>query len=172
MQTSQPHDTYRCYLGLGANLSNELGTPSEHIERALTRLQSHSAISHMRASSLYASKPMGPQDQPDFINAVAEIDTTLDPYELLALCQQLEQEAQRVRLRRWGERSLDVDVLLYANRHLHSATLTVPHPGITERNFVLIPLAELDPNLIIGDTAIDSLACSHDWTGLTRLTSD
>lgn len=171
-QASQPDKSHRCYLGLGGNLTNELGTPSEHIYRAFARLKSHPAITQLRASSLYASKPMGPQDQPDFINAVTEIDTTLGPYELLALCQQLEQEAQRVRLRHWGERSLDVDVLLYADQSINSPTLTVPHPGITQRNFVLIPLKELNPNLIIGNTVITDFDYSQDWTGLTQLPSD
>lgn len=168
-QNSQSDNTYRCYLGLGGNLSNELGTPSQHIEMAIQSLQAHPDVSNVRASSLYASKPMGPQDQPDFINAVVELETSLDPHELLALCQQLEQDAQRVRLRRWGERSLDVDVLLYADKQIASPTLTVPHPGIAERNFVLIPLKELNPSIEIGGAAITELAQSQDWKGLTQL---
>ena len=112
---------------------------------------------------------MGPQDQPDFINAVVEIETTLKPHDLLSLCQQLEQQAQRVRLRHWGERSLDVDVLLYGDEQVDSPTLTVPHPGITQRNFVLIPLAELNPTVKINGIAIADLEQSQDWSGLSRL---
>lgn len=161
--------SHRCYLGLGGNLTNELGTPKQHIYRAVKSLRDHANISHVRLSSLYASKPMGPQDQPDFINAVVEIDTTLTPLQLLALCQQLEQAAQRVRLRRWGERSLDVDVLLYDDEVIKLPTLTVPHAGLRERNFVLIPLSELNPDLSIQGTAISALPANQDWTGLTRL---
>lgn len=159
----------RCYLGLGGNLTNELGSPSQHIYNAIQSLEAHPQITQVKASSLYASKPMGPQDQPDFINAVVEIETTLAPHDLLSLCQQLEQQAQRVRLRHWGERSLDVDVLLYGDEQVNSPTLTVPHPGITQRNFVLIPLAELNPTVKINDIAIADLGQSQDWSGLTRL---
>lgn len=159
----------RCYLGLGGNLTNELGSPSQHIHNAIKILAAHPQITHVKASSLYASKPMGPQDQPDFINAVVEIETTLAPHDLLSLCQALEQQAQRVRLRHWGERSLDVDVLLYGDEQVNSPTLTVPHPGITQRNFVLIPLAELNPTVKINEIAIADLEQSQDWSGLTRL---
>ena len=168
-QTSDSISLKRCYLGLGGNLTNELGTPSQHIQKAIDSLQSHPEISVVKASSLYVSKPMGPQDQPDFINAVVEIDTTLTAPDLLALCQQLEQQAQRVRLRRWGERSLDVDILLYADDKIDTETLIVPHPGITQRNFVLIPLAELNPTLKINNTVITDLSQCQDWTGLTRM---
>lgn len=159
----------RCYLGLGGNLTNELGTPTQHIQKAIHSLQAHPDVFHVKASSLYASKPMGPQDQPDFINAVVRIDTSLTAHELLALCQQLEQQAQRIRLRRWGERSLDVDVLLYADEKIETKTLSVPHPGITQRNFVLIPLAELNPTLKINHISITDLPLSQDWTGLSRI---
>lgn len=159
----------RCYLGLGGNITNELGSPSQHIHNAIQSLQAHPKVTQVKASSLYASKPMGPQDQPDFINAVVEIETTLEPHDLLSLCQQLEQQAQRVRLRHWGERSLDVDVLLYSDEQINSPTLIVPHPGITQRNFVLIPLAELNPTVKINEIAITDLEPSQDWSGLTRL---
>lgn len=168
-QVSNSENSKRCYLGLGGNLTNELGTPSQHIQTAIESLQAHPGITQVKASSLYASKPMGPQDQPDFINAVVEIDTTLTPHDLLSFCQQLEQQAQRVRLRHWGERSLDVDVLLYADEFIDTETLKVPHPGITQRNFVLIPLSELNPTLAINKVPITDLAQSQDWTGLARL---
>ena len=158
-----------CYLGLGGNLTNELGTPEQHIRQAVASLSEHAQINQVRLSSLYASKPMGPQDQPDFINAVVEIETTLAPLDLLDLCQQLEQNAQRIRRRRWGERSLDVDVLLYGNEQIVLPTLTVPHVGMRERNFVLIPLLELNPDLIIQDMPINELPASQDWSGLKRL---
>lgn len=168
-QASGGKSLKRCYLGLGGNLTNELGTPSQHIHKAIHSLQAHPDVAVVKVSSLYVSKPMGPQDQPDFINVVVEIDTTLTAADLLTLCQQLEQQAQRVRLRRWGERSLDVDVLLYAEDQIDTETLTVPHPGLTQRNFVLIPLAELNPTLKINGTVITDFPMCQDWTGLNRM---
>ena len=159
----------KCYLGLGSNLANHLGTPTEHIEQAVIQLNAHPQIHNVRLSSLYASKPMGPQDQPDFVNAVVELETTLEPLDLLSVCHQLEQNAQRQRLRHWGERSLDVDILLYGEQSIQLPTLTIPHIGIGERNFVLVPLAELNPNITIHGTAIKDMELSHDHTGLRQL---
>ena len=164
------HDDWQlCYLGLGSNLANELGTPTEHIKKAVQQLHTHAQIKDVRLSSLYASKPMGPQDQPDFINAVVELQTTLEPLALLAVCQQLEQNAQRQRLRHWGERSLDVDVLIYANQTIQLPTLTVPHAGIKERNFVLVPLAELNPHVLIDGIAVTKYPLTHELSGLNKL---
>jgi len=155
-----------CYLGLGSNLANELGSPIEHLQQALVSLEQHQDIRELRVSSYYASAPMGPQDQPDFINAVAEIETTLPPLALLALCQQLEKQAQRERLRRWGERSLDVDILLYGQQQINKPALIVPHAGLHERNFMLVPLRELAPELMIKDQPISAYPLSADWSGL------
>lgn len=161
-----------CYLGLGSNLSNELGSPAQHLRQALQRLQEHKQIREVRVSSFYASAPMGPQDQPDFVNAVAGFETTLMPFELLALCQQLEAHAKRARLRHWGERSLDVDILLYGDVQLVDPQLTIPHAGLLERNFVLIPLRELAPKLMIAGKPIVNYPQSKDWTGLQLLAND
>lgn len=161
-----------CYLGLGSNLINELGSPVEHLQRALTGLQEHKQIRDVRMSSFYASAPMGPQDQPDFVNAVAGFETTFMPFELLAFCQQLEMKAKRARIRHWGERSLDVDILLYGEVQMSEPHLTIPHAGLFERNFVLIPLQELAPDIIIAGRAINDYPQSMDWTGLKRLSSD
>ncbi|WP_227429041.1 2-amino-4-hydroxy-6-hydroxymethyldihydropteridine diphosphokinase [Psychrobacter sp. I-STPA6b] len=170
---STTHDSnaiwQQCYLGLGSNLSNELGNPKQHIAQAIAQLKAHPHIRHIQVSSLYSSKPMGPQDQPDFINAVVGLETTLEPLQLLDTCQQLEQNAQRQRLRHWGERSLDVDILLYGEQHIQLPTLTIPHAGINQRNFVLVPLAELNPKLIIHGKSIEQYPMSHDYTGLRKL---
>lgn len=167
--TQSVDESYRCYLGMGSNLTTELGSPAEHIQQAAQSLKGHHAINYVRLSSLYQSVPLGPQDQPDFVNAVVEVDTTLSPLALLQLCQQLEQQAQRVRLRHWGERSLDVDILLYGDKTIDLPQLTVPHLGVLERNFVLIPLAELNPKLSINGTSIKDIPLSLDWTGLKKL---
>ena len=158
-----------CYVGLGSNLSNDLGSPVEHLQQAIAAMQEHKQIRAVRVSSFYASAPMGPQDQPDFVNAVAGFETILLPFELLAYCQQLEKEAKRARIRRWGERSLDVDILLYGEAQITEPQLTVPHAGLFERNFVLLPLRELAPALIIAGNSIDDYSPSKDWTGLKLL---
>jgi 2-amino-4-hydroxy-6-hydroxymethyldihydropteridine diphosphokinase len=156
---------------LGSNLSNELGSPIEHLQQAVAGMRDHKQIRKVSVSSFYASAPMGPQDQPDFINAVTGFETTLTAFELLAFCQQLEQQAKRARLRRWGERSLDVDILLYGDTQMMDPKLTIPHAGLPERNFVLIPLLELAPTLTIAGKPIDEYPKSTDWTDLKRLSS-
>ena len=162
----------RCYLGLGSNLATELGSPIEHIHHALTALGEHGQVRNLQSSSYYASKPMGPQDQPDFINAVVGFETILSTLELLDVCQHLESEARRARLRHWGERSLDVDVLLYGQAQINETRLIIPHVGLTERNFVLVPLREIAPELIISGKSIDFYPLSADWTDLKRLDVD
>ena len=161
-----------CYLGLGSNLGNELGSPSEHLQQAVDSLSQYERIRHVRVSSFYASAPMGPQDQPDFINAVVELETCLAPLALLDVCQALEQSAKRARVRHWGERSLDVDLLLYGQAQIAEPRLTVPHAGLGERNFVLIPLQELAPALEIAGQPIGSYAQASDWTGLKRMADE
>ncbi|MBH0095002.1 2-amino-4-hydroxy-6-hydroxymethyldihydropteridine diphosphokinase [Psychrobacter sp. NZS113] len=160
-----------CYVGLGSNLANELGSPAEHLQQAVAIMREHEQIREIQVSSFYASAPMGPQDQSDFVNAVVGFETTLPALELLAFCQQLESQAMRARIRHWGERSLDVDILLYGDVHITEPQLSVPHVGLTERNFVLIPLRELSPNLIITGMAISDYPQSKDWTGLKLLSS-
>ncbi len=155
-----------CYLGLGSNLANDLGSPIEHIQQAVASLQQIPQIENVKCSSLYVSAPMGVLDQPDFINAVVETSTTLSAFELLAVCQQLEKQAKRQRLRHWGERSLDVDVLLYGNEQIYSEDLTIPHVGLTKRNFVLIPLLEINPTLTVNGQLLNELPTSQDWTGI------
>lgn len=158
-----------CYVGLGSNLANELGSPVEHLQQAIDSLRQHPQVREVRVSSFYASAPMGPQDQPDFVNAVAGFETTLAPLALLETCQQLEQTAKRARLRHWGERSLDVDILLYGQQQITEPQLIVPHTGIRERNFVLIPLRELAPEIMIAGQLISSYSQSNDWVGLKQI---
>ncbi len=160
-----------CHVGLGSNLANDLGSPVEHLQQALINMQDHEKIRDVSMSSFYASAPMGPQDQPDFINAVAGFETVMTPFELLTFCQHLEEMAKRARLRRWGERSLDVDILLYGDLQMTDSQLTIPHAGLPERNFVLIPLKELAPDLKISGIPIQDYPQSADWTGLTRLSN-
>lgn len=137
----------RCFIGLGSNLDN----PQEQVSRAFDEL---ALIPHCRLlchSALYRSDPVGPQDQPDFINAVAELHTTLAPEALLDQLQAIEQAHRRVRKRHWGPRTLDLDLLLYGTQSISTARLSVPHPFLCERSFVLWPLAEIAPELQLPD---------------------
>lgn len=157
------------YLGLGGNITNELGTPKEHILMAYDCIKNSTFFDQAKLSALYQSTPFGVTDQPDFINAVLFAKTTLSPLELLDFCQDLEQAAGRVRLRHWGERSLDVDVLLYGNQNIHHERLIVPHLGLFERNFVLLPLLTLTPDLIVDGQKLSELPAAQDNAGLTLL---
>lgn len=134
-----------CFIGLGSNLNN----PTDQVVRALDELASLDQCQFIKASSLYASAPVGPQDQPDFINAVAEIKTELPPHILLDQLQAIEQKHQRVRERHWGPRTLDLDLLLYGDQQINTDRLTVPHQFMHERSFVLYPLSEISPNIEI-----------------------
>lgn len=143
------------YIGLGSNLSNQQGD-----SRAILRdaVQALAAYGEVRVSALYASKPLGPQDQPDFLNAAVSLLTCLPPFALLDVLQQLEKEAGRVKLRHWGERTLDLDLLIYGSEVIQSERLTVPHTGILQRHFVLLPLLDLNPQLqVAGNFLQDQL---------------
>ena len=154
------------YVGLGSNLDN----PQQQVSSAIKALAGLPQCDLVATSGLYRSAPMGPQDQADFVNAVAALQTSLPAHELLRQLQGLEQRHQRVRERRWGPRTLDLDLLLYGDERIQSDELIVPHPGLGERNFVLIPLYEIAPNLTLPDNrrlADLVRCCSAD--GLQRL---
>ncbi|MCL1623858.1 2-amino-4-hydroxy-6-hydroxymethyldihydropteridine diphosphokinase [Moraxella sp. Tifton1] len=157
------------YLGLGGNIANDMGSPRDHILSVFDTLASDERFCQVRLSSLYSSKPFGVVDQPDFINAVLSAKTTLEPLALLDFCQGLENDAGRVRLRHWGERCLDIDLLLYGDKVLNHERLIIPHAGILERNFVLVPLCELNPAVSINGVIIADLPLAKDETGLMRL---
>jgi 2-amino-4-hydroxy-6-hydroxymethyldihydropteridine diphosphokinase len=136
------------YLGLGSNLSD----PLQQIQQAISVISTHDEINTLACSSLYISQPMGPQDQPDYFNAVLKINTLLKPLALLDKLQAIENIAGRVRKdQRWGARVLDIDILLYNNEVIKNDRLTVPHYGLQEREFVVIPLAEIDNQLQLPD---------------------
>lgn len=142
--------TITTYIGLGSNL----GDSRQILSEAITKLKT---LGMVKVSRLYQSPPMGPQDQPNYLNAVAELNTDLAPLDLLDHLQRFEQEAGRVRLRRWGERTLDLDLLIYGNEKIQNERLTVPHIGILQRDFVVIPLLDLDADLQINDQPLKNL---------------
>ena len=133
------------YIALGSNLN----TPVEQLHSALKAISQLPDTHLVTTSSFYKSKPLGPQDQPDYLNAAVEISTALSPLALLDELQRIENEQGRVRLRRWGERTLDLDILLYGNEIIQSERLTVPHYDMHNREFVIVPLVEIAPNLIL-----------------------
>lgn len=134
------------FIAVGSNLNDPISQALDAIESLKSLPQSQ----FIRASSLYSSSPMGPQDQPDYINAIIEIETSLTPIELLNQTQAIELGQGRVRKEeRWGARTLDLDILLYAQEVIESERLTVPHYGMKEREFVIYPLLEIAPNLYL-----------------------
>lgn len=158
----------RCYIALGANLNE----PQRQLDTAVAALKALPDSRWQGCSSYYRSLPMGPQEQPDYINAVAAIDTTLPPLTLLDALQKIEKDNGRVRKdERWGPRTLDLDLLLYGDQEINEVRLTVPHYGMRDRNFVLYPLYELAPTLSLPDgTTLGQLVAKCSVTGLQRLT--
>ena len=129
------------YIGLGSNMD----MPELHIKSAIQSLGEIKSSKLRKVSSLYKSKPVGPQDQDDYINAVAELETELEAIELLGYLQAIEDEHGRARTQHWGPRTLDLDILMYGDDKIQNKRLTVPHKEMLNRSFVLIPLAEINP---------------------------
>jgi 2-amino-4-hydroxy-6-hydroxymethyldihydropteridine diphosphokinase len=136
------------YIGLGSNLDN----PLAHVEQAFTELGEIPNTQLAKRSNIYRSRAVGPGDQADYINAVALLKTELAPLELLDALQAIEHSHKRVRIEHWGPRTLDLDILLLDNQIIASERLTVPHPYLAQRSFVLYPLADLAPELILPDS--------------------
>ena len=130
------------YIGLGSNLDK----PVVHVTQAFADLQEFPSTQSVRQSRLYISTPIGPAGQPDYINAVAAINTRLMPLELLRRLQTLEDAHGRLRTVHWGPRTLDLDILLYGDQQINTELLTIPHPGLHKRAFVLYPLKEIAPD--------------------------
>ncbi|AUD12576.1 MULTISPECIES: 2-amino-4-hydroxy-6-hydroxymethyldihydropteridine diphosphokinase [unclassified Planococcus (in: firmicutes)] len=133
------------YLSLGSNL----GDRKAQLQEAVRLLQTNPSISNIKMSSIYETAPVGYLDQHAFLNLVIRLETSLSPLELLDICQEIEQALHRERLVRWGPRTVDLDVLLYGQEQVATERLTIPHPRMYERAFVLVPLQELMPSLIL-----------------------
>ncbi|NOQ16165.1 MAG: 2-amino-4-hydroxy-6-hydroxymethyldihydropteridine diphosphokinase [Methyloprofundus sp.] len=155
------------YIGLGSNLA----TPAVQINSARHAINALEAVQEQAFSSLYRSPPMGPQDQPDYVNAVMAIVTDMSAISLLRCLQKIELEQGRVRKNeRWGPRTLDLDMLLYGDQLIDIPDLIVPHYGLAERAFVLYPLQEIAPSLNIpGKGKIVDLIKQCPLDGLVRL---
>jgi len=154
------------YIGLGSNMES----PRQHITTAIQSLGEIQSTRIINVSSLYKSKPMGPQNQGDYINAVVQIETEMEPTELLNCLQAIENDHGRVRAEHWGPRTIDLDILMFGNEIIQNDRLTVPHPEITNRSFVIVPLAEIDPACVVPEKGLVSdLILRIDQDGLELL---
>lgn len=130
-----------CWLGIGANIGN----PLKQLQQAATALSILEDSVWIAGSGIYCSPPLGPQDQPDYLNACVHMRTRLAPKKLLKALKQIEKTMGRCSTRRWGERVIDLDILLYGDAIITDTELTIPHPGIEYRAFVIVPLSEITP---------------------------
>ena len=154
------------YLGIGTNLGDRAG----NVRTALRKLEDLPTIQLGRVSSLYESAPVGVTDQPDFLNLVAAARTSLGPLALLDALLHIENQMGRVRTQRWGPRVIDLDLLLYGGERVSLPELTVPHPRLHERAFVVIPLAEIAPALTLpgSEKKVSDIADSFSREGNIR----
>ena len=154
------------YVGVGSNLNG----PEGQVERAIDAISRIPESELDARSSLYQSAPFGPVDQPDFVNAVVRLMTNLDAPFLFHHLRQIESSQGRVRGKHWGPRVIDLDLLVFGDVIIDLDDLNVPHPGIAERNFVLLPLQEIAPDLVIpGLGRVAEIAVNHDEPRITRI---
>ena len=157
------------YLSLGSNMGGRF----EMLRQAVAQLVEHPAVTVTRISSLYETDPVGYTDQEPFLNMVVQIETELTALALLDVCQTIEQNLNRKRLVRWGPRTIDLDILLYNQDRIETDRLTVPHPRMNERAFVLVPLLEIDPGLeVAGTIETDGVRLWKSYNSLTAFLQD
>lgn len=157
------------FVALGANL----GDPLQQAHEAITAIAQLPLTHITQTSPFYRSKPLGPQDQPDYLNAVVQINTGLSPLDLLSALQQIETDLGRVRKDlRWGARTLDLDILLYDDIVMNTEILTIPHYDMKQREFVLYPLFDIAPQLVLPDnTPLSSIIKNVALNGMTHWSS-
>lgn len=149
-------------LGLGGNI----GDPPAAMAEALRQIDRSDDCRVVRVSKLYSTPPWGKLDQADFFNCCALVETVLEPEALLQLCLSIERNMKRVRVERWGPRTIDIDVLTYGNREQKTQTLELPHPRMTERGFVIKPLADIAPEMVLNGRTVDAWLEQVDVTGI------
>jgi 2-amino-4-hydroxy-6-hydroxymethyldihydropteridine diphosphokinase len=155
----------RAYLGLGSNL----GDKPAMLREALRRLDEAAGVKVVACSGFYRTPPWGKTDQDWFLNTAAAVETDLSPHDLLGVCLSVERSLGRVRDEKWGPRLIDIDVLIYDGRHVADETLTLPHPHLAQRAFVLVPLAEIAPDLRIGESSVAEALARVDRGGIERM---
>jgi 2-amino-4-hydroxy-6-hydroxymethyldihydropteridine diphosphokinase len=160
------YNKIEAFVGVGSNLNQ----PVQQVLNAKQLLQQLPETDLIKFSTLYVSSPMGPQDQPDYVNAVAMLKTTLSAHQLLEHLQAIETQQGRVRKQHWGARTLDLDILLYGDQQINTADLVIPHAGITQRAFVLYPLQEIASELgIPGHGKLSELFNACPANGIQKL---
>jgi 2-amino-4-hydroxy-6-hydroxymethyldihydropteridine diphosphokinase len=164
----------KAFIGLGSNLSGLSEgihhSPRNQVNEAIKKISQCADITLLKTSSYYQTPAIGPGEQPDYINAAIKIETCLDAYELLEVLQLIETQQGRVRTERWGARTLDLDILTYDQRIETTPQLTLPHPRAHERAFVLAPLVDLSPDLVIaGHGKVSDLLANCSMQGIVRL---
>lgn len=155
------------YVALGSNLGDRHG----HLAAAFAALEKLPGTRLLARSGLYETAPVGPPGQQDYLNAAAELSTTLEPLELLDHLLSIEQTRGRIRRERWGPRTLDLDLLLHGDRRVSDPRLTLPHPAMLTRAFVLAPLYELSPALLLDGATLAARLESLDRSGVRRIAS-
>ncbi|MCJ2021983.1 2-amino-4-hydroxy-6-hydroxymethyldihydropteridine diphosphokinase [Methylobacterium sp. E-065] len=155
----------KAYLGIGSNI----GDMAAMLDRAVAGLAATPGIRVVARSADYRTPPWGNTDQPWFLNGAVAVDTDLDPHGLLDACLSIEHDLGRVREERWGPRVIDIDVLAYEGAAVDDARLVLPHRYVRERAFVLVPLAEIAPDLIIGGERVEDALEKLDRSGIARL---
>ena len=158
----------RAYLGLGGNL----GDPIANMRQALQAIDARDDVTVTAVSKLYRTPPWGKLDQPWFVNACAAVETTLGPRALLDLCLATELSLKRERLERWGPRTIDLDVLDYADTPFEDGELTLPHPRMGLRAFVLVPLAEIAPGFVVDGKPIAEAIAAVEGEGIEAASAD
>ncbi|MGG1594820.1 2-amino-4-hydroxy-6-hydroxymethyldihydropteridinediphosphokinase [Terribacillus saccharophilus] len=140
----------QAWIALGSNIA-----PREtYLQQAIQMLSEHEEIKLNQVSTVYETEPVGYENQDQFLNLVAEVETSLDPMELLRICQKIEQDLGRKRIIRWGPRTVDLDILLYSTENMNVEELILPHSRMHERAFVLVPLAEIAPELLLKEKRV------------------
>jgi len=155
------------FLGIGSNL----GDRRAHLADALRQLGADPTVRIAQGSSVYETKPVGKTDQPDFLNMVVKINTTLPPFALLTTCLAIEARLGRERRERWGPRTIDLDVLIYGGKKLNDERLVLPHPRMHERSFVMVPLAEIAPHAVVRGRTAREIAADLGGAGLHAVES-
>ena len=154
----------KAWLGIGSNI----GDMAAMLDRAVAALAAVPGIQVVARSSDYRTPPWGKTDQPWFLNGAVAIETDLDPHALLDACQGIERDLGRIREERWGPRIIDIDVLAYEGAAVDDERLVLPHRYVRERAFVLVPLAEIAPDLTIGGETVSDALAKLDRTGIER----
>lgn len=156
------------FISLGSNIGDKIA----HLKSAVERLAKIEGIYNLEKSSLYTTAPVGYLEQDDFVNAVVKLETTLTPEALLEVCQHIEQELKRERLIRWGPRTIDIDILCFDEIQSDDPVLTLPHPRMTERSFVLTPLSELAAALCISGKPVSEWLASLKDQEIRKMTNE